>query len=298
MGSWAVSSLVILVTFSILYNVKTLRITKFCTAGHGTNAEANRRIVKTLQSLHKNNVQVLLLLVLVGMVFLFISLEFVEIAEALQIRDKIHHVNENQREYTIDTVLPWRLVEGDVLHVSILNADDYPEVTEIIKNVIFSEQVIKFDYFEHKGSKDFTHTYYDGWKGALEAASSEKTDWYIPVNFDIVESLHAHADIVIDLKSVKSVNGNSANTKIIADDIHNQLLKVHITIYEVDQQSLNSIRMITAHEMGHALGLGHSTEPKDIMSSPLQSNHPFISECNVNALVAVYSGNINSRVTC
>jgi len=111
-GSWAVSSLVILVTFSILYNVKTLRI-KFCSVGHGTNAEANTRIVKTLQSLHKNNVQVLLLFVLVGMVFLFISLEVVEIAEALQIRDKIHHVNENQREYTIDTVLPWRLVEGD-----------------------------------------------------------------------------------------------------------------------------------------------------------------------------------------
>jgi len=275
-----------LVIVSILYHVKTLSAEKFHTTHHNTNVERNRRIVKTLQSLYKDNVQVLSFIVLVGALFLFINLEFVETTEALQSRDGIHNVNANQREYTIDTAIPWRLAEGDILHVSILNANEFPEATEIIKKVLSSEETIKIKGSLHNtDSKESTTTFYNGWTGALKATSFEKTSLYIPTNFNIVEFENEDANIIIDLKPFKSENVYSASTDIV-NGKHNQLLKAYITIYEVDQLSLNYIRMITTHEMGHALGLAHSADPNDIMFPTLQTNHSFLSECNVKAIVS------------
>jgi len=120
---------------------------------------------------------------------------------------------------------------------------------------------------------------------------------YIPINFNIVEFGNEDANIIIDLTPFKSENVYSANTNIV-NGKHNQLLKAYITIYEVDQLSLNYIRMITTHEMGHALGLAHSTNPNDIMFSTLQTNHSFLSECNVKAIVELYNGAMNSKIEC
>jgi len=293
-----VGSTLKLVIVSILYYAKTLSAEKFHTAHHNTNVERNGRIVKTVQSLYKDNVQVLSFIILVGALFLFINLEFVDTAEALQSRDRVHNVDANQREYTIDTAMPWRLAEGDVLHVSILNANEFPEATEIIKKVLSFEEVIKIEgSLHHTDSKESTTTYYNGWTGALKAASFEKTSLYIPINFNIVEFGNEDADVIIDLTPFKSGNVYSANTNIV-NDKHNQLHKVYITIYEVDQLSLNYIRMITTHEMGHALGLAHSTDPNDIMFPTLQTNHSFLSECNVKAIVELYNRAMNSKIEC
>ena len=287
-----------LVIVSILYHVKTLSAEKFHTAHHNTNVEGNGRIVKTLQSLYKNNVQVLSFIVLVGALFLFINPEFVGITEASQPRDSIHNVDANQREYTIDTAMPWRLPEGDVLHVSIINANEFPEAAEIIKKALSSEEVIKIKGSLHRtDSKESTTTFYSGWTGALRAASFEKTSLYIPINFNIVEFGNEDANIIIDLTPFKSENVYSANTNIVNGE-YNQLLKAYITIYEVDQLSLNYVRMITTHEMGHALGLAHSTNPNDIMFPTLQTNHSFLSECNVKAIVELYNGAVNSKIEC
>jgi len=286
------------VIVSILYHVKTLSAEKFHIAHHNINVEGNGRIVKTLQSLYKDNVQVLSFIVLVGALFLFTNLEFVETTEALQSRDRIHSDDANQRGYTIDTAIPWSLAEGDVLHVSILNANEFPEAAEIIKKVLSSKEVIKIKGSLHNtDSKESTTTFYYGWKGALKAASFETTSLYIPINFNIVEFENEDANIIIDLTPFKSENVYSANTNIV-NSKYNQLLKAYITIYEVDQLSLNRIRMLTTHEMGHALGLAHSTDPNDIMFSTLQTNHSFLSECDVKAIVEVYSGAMNSKIEC
>jgi len=293
-----ISNSVKLVIVSILNYVKTLSAEKFHTAHHNTNVEGNRIIVNTLQSLYKDNVRVLSFIVLVGALFLFINPEFVDTTEALQSGDRIHNVNANQREYTIDTAMPWRLPEGGVLHVSILNANEFPEAAEIVKKALSSEEVIKIKGYLHRtDSKETTTTFYSGWTGALKAASFEKTSLYIPINFNIVEFGNENANIIIDLTPFKSENVYSANTNIV-NGKYNQLLKAYITIYEVDQLSLNYIRMITTHEMGHALGLAHSTDPNDIMFSTLQANHSFLSECNVKAIVELYNGAMNSKIEC
>ena len=50
--------------------------------------------------------------------------------------------------------------------------------------------------------------------------------------------------------------------------------------------------------MGHVVGLAHSTDPSDLMYPSLDMAVPYISECDVEALVNLYSGGETSEVVC
>jgi predicted Zn-dependent protease len=53
---------------------------------------------------------------------------------------------------------------------------------------------------------------------------------------------------------------------------------------------------IVRHEFGHALGLGHSTAPEDLMAPNIDMTVPYISECNIDAIVNLYNGVQGSTV--
>ena len=50
--------------------------------------------------------------------------------------------------------------------------------------------------------------------------------------------------------------------------------------------------------MGHALGLAHSTAPEDLMAPKMQTEYPFISPCDVDAIISLYDGQSSSQVVC
>jgi hypothetical protein len=205
---------------------------------------------------------------------------------------------ENLRGDAIDTWKSWFLVEDKALTISIINSELVSqEKINAIKDSILSEESIEIDDFlQHKGYVGSTSVYYMGWKGALEQASKQNTQFNIPSEFNIIESSKGVPDIIIHLTNLKDRTGDYGYANLITDG--NQILKVTITIYDVDSLSSENLATITRHEFGHALGLGHSTAPEDLMAPLISTSYPYISECDVDAVVSLYDNKKSSQVIC
>ncbi len=212
---------------------------------------------------------------------------------------KSNYVIQNLRGDTVDTWLSWRLVDGATLHVNVVDAGQYPDKLDLINEVILSSESIEIDdSLLHKGPKGSTSVYYLGWAGALSDASEDPTELYIPTDLQIIESASGEGQITIHLTDAASGDGFSGYTKSIADDSQNQILKSDITIYKVDKLNDEQFKTILRHEFGHALGLAHSTAPEDLMAPEVTTKYPYISQCDVSAIAALYDGSEQSQVVC
>jgi hypothetical protein len=210
---------------------------------------------------------------------------------------KSGYVIHNLKGDTIDTWLSWRLVDGTTLNVNLIDGEKYPDTAQIVRDVILSNESIEIDNsLLHKGPKGTASTYYMGWTGAL--ANTMNSKFYIPHKFNIIESSGGEGDITIRLTSQSSGDGYSGFTKSIADDAQNQILKSEITIYNMDKLSKAEFETILRHEFGHALGLAHSTATEDLMYPTITTEYPYISGCDIDAIVSLYDGGKKSEVTC
>ena len=202
---------------------------------------------------------------------------------------KTRHLIENLRGDTVDTWKSWRLV-GTTLNVNILNAKGLSENRiDVIKNAITSEESLEIDdSLTHKGPKGFSSTYFTGWTGALKHAVTKDTLYNIPTDFNVITSNGGEGDVIITLSNLRDGDGYTGYTKSVVDG--NEILKSFITIYDVTNLTDEQLGTILRHEFGHALGLGHSTAPEDLMAPNIDMTVPYISECNINAIRDLYNG--------
>lgn len=210
---------------------------------------------------------------------------------------KTRYFTENLKGDTVDTWKSWRLV-GTTLNINILKS---PRVTEhqidIIKNAITSEKTVELDdSIVHKGPKGSTSTYFEGWEGAIKSVSDRQTKYNLPANLNFIDGSGGEGDVIITLSNIKDSDGYTGYTKSITEE--NEILKSFITVYDISELSDLQLATIVRHEFGHALGLGHSTAPEDLMAPTIDMTIPYISECNVDAIVDLYNGNENKRTVC
>jgi len=270
----------------------------------GNDVDAISSQIITVQNKVNKNTRLLVFTVLFSIItassFLIFNIDSVNGNTAAIASFTSKYLIQNLRGDTIDTGISWKIVEGESLYVNIINSANISEDNlERVKNAIFSEDVIDIDNsFLHKGSTGTYSTHYMGWQGALKSAAKSETKLVIPTKFEIVESSNGVGDISITLTGLKDTDGYSGFTKSIADESENQILKSQITIYEADKLAGNQIGAILRHEMGHALGLAHSTAPEDLMAPQLQTAYPYISPCDVDAIISLYDGQSSRQVVC
>lgn len=226
---------------------------------------------------------------------------FISISNSSTVLDGGPFITQSLIGDSIGTWASWNFLDSeDTLHVHIINQANLSEQKmEIVKNTILSEDTIEINDLQiHKGTSDTSTKFYVGWYGAIKELTSVELKNTLPITFHVHESTIYDGDIVITLSNTKNTEGYSGYTRSIIDESQNQILKSFITIYEVNKLESKDLDLITKHEMGHALGLKHSTDPEDLMYEQMTTSLPFISTCDVNALKSLYKDEPLSEFLC
>jgi hypothetical protein len=201
---------------------------------------------------------------------------------------KTHYVIEDLQGSIIGNYIHWNIQSGTPLTVNIKNsANVSDQKIQDVKNAIMSTDGITEDssllYNTQSGMKS---EYFKGWQGAVETISAN-TKHSIPEKFNLIQSNNGEGDIVVTFSTVKSEDGYSGVTRTIVDG--NQILKAFITIYDSNKLTDSQLESIVRQEFGHALGLPPTDNPEDLMHESIMTSHPYITECDINALQKLYN---------
>ncbi|MCV0392556.1 MAG: matrixin family metalloprotease [Nitrosopumilus sp.] len=171
------------------------------------------------------------------------------------------------------------------------------ERLDAINNAIYSTETLEIpNNLLHTFPIDGSSTYYKGWAGAL--GTIQGTKFPIPIHYHSAVSDSGTGHITIQLTKLKNADGYSGHTRSQVDESNNQILKSQITIFDVDNLSLNELETIVRHELGHAFGLAYSDNPDDLMYPTIKTNFPYVNPCNIKAISELYDGNEKRTVTC
>lgn len=191
-----------------------------------------------------------------------------------------------QEPHTVHTFLPLSLKNAKTIYVGLVLEATIPATkVEAVENAIMGD-----DYVTHDGKR-----FYRGWQGALSNLENQ-SDLAVPQKFSITESNYQSDQIIIRLGGDTDPDGYNGFTKPVIQE-NGSIAQSVITIHGINDLSISDISTITRHEIGHALGLEHSTDPHDLMS-PIITDNPYISSCDLDGIQAVYNGHIKSQVPC
>ncbi|MDE1818149.1 MAG: matrixin family metalloprotease [Thaumarchaeota archaeon] len=229
----------------------------------------------------------LLILPIVVILLFFVAANYVIPSANIDSTIKTRYVTENLQGTTTDDFMYWDVNNQTPMVVTIENnAKVTDQKIQSIENAITSTETITGDSSQLYHSNSGTGKYFIGWQGALETAPVTKHN--IPEKFNVIQSSNEEGQIVITLSKIKDRDGYYGTTRTIVNG--NQILKVFITIYDADKLTNTQIGSIVRHEFGHALGLPLTNNAADLMYESITTNHPYISECDINALQKLYNG--------
>lgn len=117
---------------------------------------------------------------------------------------------------------------------------------------------------------------------------------YIPSRITVTD-IDVDSDVSITLTNKQNEDGYSGYTKLIEES--NMIQGASMTIYNVNNLSNEQLATITLHEMGHALGLTHSSAPDDLMHAIIITPS-FISSCDIDEIVHVYNMERSRNFVC
>ncbi len=184
----------------------------------------------------------------------------------------------SQSEDEIKTLAPWNM--DHPVSISIINdAGLIPNKILLIEKVINSSS----EYTENG------HTYFEGWEGAIQTVNPN-------VKFEINKSENGiSGDIILKLTKEASTDYNGITVPTYAGT---NMAHATITIYDANKITPVQLENLVRHEMGHALGLGHSTSINSMMYQVIQPDEKYISACDIAGLNALFGGDFFQEVSC
>ncbi len=256
-------------------------------------------IKRRIQKLNAKTIlkaELIVLPILAILVFYVISNHYQPYTTDIPNNIKTRYLIENLQGTTDVVHKYWNLAKGTPLTVSIINPDHLSQdKIDVVKDAILSTNVMHIDNsLLNKSPSDGKSEYFEGWKGALSTINYTK--FYVPTDFSIVESDTGPGQIVIILSNLEDPDGYSGYTRSIVDD--SQILKSFITIYDADEITNNQLAAVVRHEFGHALGLPHTANPEDLMHATIQTDYPYISECDTTAIQSLYNNDTSNNGFC
>jgi len=244
-----------------------------------------------------------LVVVLIGLVVIGFAVDFLVVQKTKSAIEentqntplKTQYIVQNLKGDAMETWYAW--TPRDSIEIYIENEENYPkEKIDSIKKAIMSTETIEIDNsLVYKGDEGTFSKYWIGWKGAIDHYR-ELRDIEKPLEITFTDK--EDADIIITLTNSKSGDGLAGLTDSRVNDKTRTILKSYITIYDAENLSNEHMEIIIRHEFGHVAGLAHATAPEDLMYPIIQTAAPYISECDMDALLHLYTGGKTSQVIC
>ena len=167
------------------------------------------------------------------------------------------------------SLLVWE--EQESIPVAIMSDFDI-EDNEIqsIKEVIESQKQNNQEFF--------------GWNQAI-LFISEKTSTSIPL-LKLTENIEESKITIVLTKSAGPKNMGGFTQYQIIDE---KISQATVIIYNFDKLKQEEIETLVRHELGHALGLGHTTNSFDLMFPEIDLEYNLISIFDLNTLSEIYA---------
>ena len=261
----------------------------------------SQKITKLENASNKTHLGIIIIASILALIFIYLIFMTLVVPQIREVTlNSGPFLIENLRGDVVETWTAWKIFESEPITIGIINSAGLPPSRiKAIEEAILSEDTLKIQNSQlGKIPPDQISVFYLGWKGALQKASEEKTEFVIPTDFKIIESDLAIADINLIITDVKGTEGELGSTKAIADERQHQILKVFVTLYDADNRNNEELVAITRHEFGHAFGLLHSTAPEDLMHENFRTEFPYISQCDLDAIISLYDNQNPNQVIC
>ncbi|MCV0430168.1 MAG: matrixin family metalloprotease [Nitrosopumilus sp.] len=168
----------------------------------------------------------------------------------------------------------WKKIPDDKIPVLIVrDAKVSQNQVDIVENAINSKEV--------KNSR----TLFLGWNEGIKEIS--KSFGVKVPTLEIQYKLESVEAITIHLKDKSSSNNYNGYTNLFYDKNGN-IQRAMITIYNTDELNKIEVESIIRHELGHALGLGHTNKENDLMQPKININYNLISFLDLKTLANIY----------
>ncbi|WP_246275390.1 matrixin family metalloprotease [Nitrosopumilus oxyclinae] len=157
----------------------------------------------------------------------------------------------------------------------------------IVRDAKVSETQVDIveDAINSKKVKNSGRTLFLGWNEGIKEIS--KSFGVKVPTLEIQYKLERTEAIIIHLSEKTNSNGYNGYTNLFYD-ANGNIIKALVTIYNTDELNKLQLESIIRHELGHALGLGHTNVENDLMQPKINMNFNAISLLDLQALASIY----------